>query len=469
MKKLNIYLNKITLVISIILCTSVLASSCKKFVTVDPPINALEGTVVFTDDATATAALLGIYSKIMENPAQSIAAGNQSITLFAGVSSDEQQVYATTPALIEYGQNNLLPTNTINQIIWRDAYSYIYSANSIIEGLSITSGVSDGIKKQMTGEARFIRAFLHFYLLNLYGSIPYVTTTDFRVNQSVSRMPVADVYSKIIEDLTESQNLLTSNYSFANNERTRPTKMAASALLARVYLYTGNWAKAESEASTLISNVTLYNLASISQVFLKNSREAIWQLEPIYPQFSTGEGFTYIFTSRPTRTALTTSIVNSFETGDTRRVNWVGSKVSSNVTYYHPFKYKERIVTTPPGEYLMVLRLAEQYLIRAEARANLDNISGAKSDLNVIRTRAGLSSTIATDKSSLLLAIEKERRVELFAEWGHRWLDLKRTMRADPVLSILKGASWQTTDQLYPIPQIELDRDPNLKPQNPGY
>lgn len=119
-------------------------------------------------------------------------------------------------------------------------------------------------------------------------------------------------------------------------------------------------------------------------------------------------------------------------------------------------------------EYSIIFRLSEQYLIRAEARAHLDNISGAQLDLNTIRNRAGLPNTLATSMSDLLNAIIQERQVELFAEQGHRWFDLKRTGNAGTVLSAIKP-NWQATDVLLPIPETELEINPNLLPQNSGY
>jgi len=147
-------------------------------------------------------------------------------------------------------------------------------------------------------------------------------------------------------------------------------------------------------------------------------------------------------------------------------MSWVDSITESGQTYYFPFKYKIQSGATLT-EYSMVLRLAELYLIRAEARVYLNNLSGAEEDLNVIRNRAGLPVTDATDNTTLLNAIMQERRVELFTEWGHRWLDLKRTGQADSVLAPQKP-QWQTTSVLYPIPQSEIQNDPNLI-QNPGY
>ena len=107
-------------------------------------------------------------------------------------------------------------------------------------------------------------------------------------------------------------------------------------------------------------------------------------------------------------------------------------------------------------------------MIRAEARVQQGNISGAQEDLNAVRSRAGLAETTASDQASLLLAIEQERKVELFAELGHRWFDLRRTNRASVILSPLK-AEWQDTDMLYPIPVAEFLNNPNLGNQNLGY
>lgn len=122
---------------------------------------------------------------------------------------------------------------------------------------------------------------------------------------------------------------------------------------------------------------------------------------------------------------------------------------------------------TIPKEHYVVLRLAEQYLTRAEARAHLNNIPGAIDDLNLVRARAGLTGTDGNDQSSLVTDIFNERRLELFCEWGHRWFDMKRLGLADNILSPIKS-DWQPTDTLYPIPFAELQSNPFLK-QNAGY
>ena len=125
---------------------------------------------------------------------------------------------------------------------------------------------------------------------------------------------------------------------------------------------------------------------------------------------------------------------------------------------------------TAGNEYNVLLRLAEQYLIRAEARAQRDKITGSGSaaeDLNVVRSRAGLLGTTATTKTAMLLAIENERAHELFSELGHRWFDLKRTGRADAVLGPQK-ATWTSTAVLFPIPASQILYNNKLN-QNLGY
>jgi hypothetical protein len=115
-----------------------------------------------------------------------------------------------------------------------------------------------------------------------------------------------------------------------------------------------------------------------------------------------------------------------------------------------------------------MLRLAEQYLIRAEARAKLGKLAEARTDVDAVRSRAGLAGLNSSlNQTQLLSAIETERLHEFFGEFGHRWLDLKRTDRATAVLSPIKS-NWQATDVLYPIPQAQILINNKLT-QNPGY
>lgn len=143
---------------------------------------------------------------------------------------------------------------------------------------------------------------------------------------------------------------------------------------------------------------------------------------------------------------------------------------SATIVHRYPAKYKSKSTSTVE-ECVTPFRVGEQFLIRAEARANLDNINGAKSDLNSVRTRAGLGNTPANDKISLIDAVLKERRVELFSEYGHRWLDLKRLDVIDNVMMAFapaKGSTWLSYKKLLPIPNAEMENNPALD-QNNGY
>jgi hypothetical protein len=248
------------------------------------------------------------------------------------------------------------------------------------------------------------------------------------------------------------------------------------ALLARTYLYTQDWLDAETQTDSVISNSSLYGLDTLNGVFLKNSNEAIWQLQPVNNGWNTADA--EVFVIPPTGpdpynypVYLSPFILNSFETGDLRRLNWVDSVIVGNTAYYYPYKYKSATFDNPVTEYLMVLRLGELYLIRAESEIELNDLPDATNDLNIIRNRAGLPNTSATTKIELLAAIQHERQVELFTEWGHRWMDLKRTGEVDTLMSTvcpIKGGSWQSYQQLYPLPLSDIQEDHNLT-QNQGY
>jgi hypothetical protein len=352
----------------------------------------------------------------------------------------------------------------------------VYRANSIIEGLQQHTGVTDSVKRQLVGEAKFIRAYLYFYLVNFFGDVPLVIETDVTKTAMLPRTAKAEVYNQIIDDLTAARDSLPANYSASSGNRTNANKYAAKALLARVYLYTGNDAAAENNATDVISAATLYSMTSSANIgtgiFIKNSAEAILQfMPPVNPVNGyTTEGSNFVTTAAAAY-SLRTTFVNSFASGDLRRTKWVKEITFNSIVNYQPFKYKYPNQTTAAAagvfEYHTILRLAEQYLIRAEARAKQDNTGGALADLNVIRLRAGLTASATTDKAALLLEIERERKFELFCELGHRWFDLQRTNRADAILAPIKP-NWQATDILYPIPQTARDANVNLG-QNDGY
>lgn len=439
--------------------------ACDSFLEVDLPKSQLTNTTVFQDYTTANAAMADVYAKIRD---KGLVTGTLvGLSAQLGAYTDELTFYGSaTSATFGFNSNQILPSNTTVALFWNNSYNQIYAANAVLEGVR-TATFSAQEKAQLEGEALFIRGLLHFYLLQLFGEIPYIQTTDYRINSIVGRMPKDEVYSRIITDLKTAESLLLPTYS--STERVRANSFVVKALLARVYLYTGKWDDANKWATTVIENNSVYIFENnLNKIFLRNSTEAIWQFMPALTGKNTDEGAFFIFTSGPPPlVALSESLMNSFAVNDLRKTAWTSAVSNGSRTWYYAHKYKEPRSTSTSKEYSMVLRLTEQYLIRAEARTELGDLMGAKEDLNKIRKRAGLSDIVASSKEEILEAIIQERRKELFSEYGHRFFDLKRIGKLDAVLSVKPG--WNTTDNLFPIPESELTLNPNLKPQNPGY
>lgn len=449
------------------LCFLLILSACDSFVEVDLPKSQLTNTAVFDSYETANAALMNIYAKIRDT---GILTGvNTGISNELGNYTDEITAYGTASnSSMPFYNNALLPTSSIIAGYWNSTYNQIYAANALIEGMENSKNLSVEEKKRLTGEALFIRALAHFYLVGLFGDIPYIKTTDYRQNTTVVKTPSTAVYQNISNDLQNAILLLSENYN--SPDRIRPNKLACKALLARVYLYLKSYTEAANEASAVLNQTGVFSLEQDpSKVFLITSKETIWQLQSVSAGQNTKEGSIFIFQAGPPTTiALNPVLVNSFNVGDLRKTNWIKSVSKGISTWYHAFKYKEQNTTAASKEYSIVLRLAEQYLIRAEARAYQGDLIGAKEDVNKIRNRAGLAQTAASTKEEIFNAIMQERRWEFFTEHGHRFFDLKRFNRLDTELAPIK-AGWNSSDSLFPIPQNELSTNPNLGSQNPGY
>lgn len=462
--------------------------SCKKLIEVDAPGNNLNAANVYSNDATAIAVLTGVYAK-MSNLQVSLKNNSiTSVSLFAALSADEMTLFNLNDGVLaNYYQNNLSATATAT-FLWNIAYDHIYTVNGVIEGLNASNALTPAVKQHLLGEAKFLRAFCYFYLTNFYGNIPMILSSDWKSNASASSISQADIYKQIIQDLKDAKDLLSENYLTSDlltstQERIRPNKWAAGALLARTYLYTKDWANAEIEATAVINNASIYDTVSLNKgIFIKNSKETIWALQPVQSGTgsNTGDGSMYILPSTGPNTStypvyLSSNILKSFESGDLRKSTWIDSVKSGNTAYYYAKKYQIGKISTATQEYQIVLRLAEMYLLRGEARAQQNNLNGSITDLDLIRKRAGLplfaNTNLNPNQTTLLTAILHERQVELFTEWGHRWFDLKRTNTIDAVMTSvapLKGGTWGSYKALFPIPYSEIKLNPNIS-QNSGY
>jgi hypothetical protein len=455
-------------------------------VDIDAPPTSISRDNVYNSDQTAISVLNGIFTEISQG-------FHKSYALYTGLSSDELTLWVgvTDPVIKAYYENHLSPQANAGTQLW--TFLRIYKCNEAIERLRMANKLTDRVRKQLLGEALFTRSHENLFLLNLYGEIPLIQTTDYTINAFISRSPETKIYEQIITDLVEAKTLLSkdylngnlSPYNAASIERVRPTYWAATALLARVYLYSKQFSKAEIEAKEVIDNTNQFGLVPLSNTFLKNNKEAIWQLQPVMADRNTEEA--RIFILPPTGPSdlqfgqgypvyLSTNILDAFESNDGRKKAWIDSVVvttPSPVTkYYYPAKYKNAATGGALTEYTTPLRLAEILLIHAEALAELNKISEALEALNKIRNRANLPSLSGLNKEQTIDAIVAERKVELFTE-AHRWFDMKRRMIIDQVMSTVtpskaNGRQWESYQKLYPIPLADIVANPNLV-QNKGY
>ena len=440
---------------------------CDSFTEVDLPSSQLAAPDVFEDKATATAAMTEIYSSIRE---RGMLTGYPTGAPFLlSLYTDELEYYGTpTTGAANFYNNAILPSGSEISELLTASFSQVYAANAVIEGVAGSASMEQADRDQLTGEALFVRALLHLYLVNSFGAIPYVKTTDYEVNKSVLRMDETAVYAQIREDLTRAAQLLSDAYP--TPERVRPNKSACMALMARVYLYQEDWQEAVQSASYVIGQTGVYTLGDAPEtVFLKDSPSTIWQLMPAYEGSNTYEGSIFIFEQGPPPTAaLTATLVNAFEAIDLRKAAWLREVTDGTDTWYHSYKYREGSNTGSSVEYSVILRMAELYLIRAEARIHTGDLDGAIADINVIRNFAGLPDTGGGSPDTLMDEVVRQRQLELFTEAGHRFFDLKRLGLLNSTLSPVK-TGWNTYNSLLPLPESELLLNPNLAPQNEGY
>lgn len=443
---------------------SIMTCGCKKIIEVDSPGNQLTSDKVYGDSVSAYAVLSNVYSAFNETIESNL---SKNLSLY----TDELDLTRQSDEDLQFKNSSVAVDNNGNLAIWKNLYFVIYQCNDLIAQIPNSTSLSNYTTVRLINEAKFLRAFSYFYLLNLYGYVPLILSTDVNANRVAFQAEPEKVYIQILKDLNEAKETLSTEYPTSG--KFRANKWAVYALLSRVYLMKNDWNAAEQIAGTVIQKGNYSPIDKVSDVFKPENRESILQ-------FNTFGGFVNSSTSLiPTSDSeipsypISQQLFNSFDDGDMRKKDWVGLNTitsNNNVTLY-PFSYKYKNRTQSGSrENLVALRLTEQYLIRAEARVMLGKLVGSESgaeDLNVVRNRAGLRNTSATTKNELLSAIEKERKVEFFLEWGARFFDLKRFGKLNEEMKIIKPF-WSQKAEYLPIPQTELTYNHNLA-QNPGY
>lgn len=427
-------------------------AGCDKYLT-ELPTNALNTTVSIVDASTARAAITGAYDELQGYY-------GSSYPTLGTMPADLVIFNGTLSQYLQLDQNAIPPDNVTTVSAYRTIYRAINVSNHIIAKVPTVADplLPEEEKNSILGEAYFIRALGYFDLGRGWGGVQLQLqpTEELDGLKGVRRGSLDETYDQVLADLAEAERLLPED----NSTRNRAQKSTARALRARLHLYREQWSEAEQYASQVIAN-TKYQLAKPYKAFFTepflssesvfeltysvNDRNSFWNLW--YPSTFGGQ-----YTLKPS--AQIEQWLNDPAIGGTRKALIAGS--GTNV---YGVLYNTTAASIDPS---YVIRIAELYLIRSEARAHQGDLEGALADLNTIRERADVPALVANDGAAILLAIERERAVELAFE-AHRWFDLVRTERAGDVLGVTNRNYW-----LFPIPHSDVLSDPDVE-QNPGY
>lgn len=434
----------------------VLLSSCEKFLEVNPK-ESISDAVTIVDRTSAETAIRGVYS--------ALASGDYYGTSFQSIgylSGDNIQWTGSQSQVQEFINKKVNADNSTISSAWVAIYRTINRANNVITKVANVTDpqLTQALKNQYIGEAYFIRALAYFDLARTWGGVPLITvpTVNPTDNVGLKRSTQAETYAQVLKDLEAAEPLLP-----ATTDRFRATRKTVWALRARYHLYQKEWAKAEEYASKVITDATNYRLIKPFSAFFAN--DARGTAESIFEIFYNGttevnshRGQWQPQTNGGTRqwapNDALVALLNDPTVGGNRSA--LVSKDNQN-RWYGNLYYRN-----PASDPSYIIRIAELYLIRAEALAQQSKLNEALVDLNLVRDRAGIAPSTAATKDNVLLAIENERRVE-FALEPHRWFDIVRTGRANTVFGVTDA-----NRLLLPIPVQQLLSDKSLE-QNPGY
>ncbi len=435
MKKLFIYIT----VISVL-------TSCEDFVTQEPVDQILtENTII--NAASAEQAILGAYSRM-----QTANLYGDNVFLYSGVLSDELQHSGSFPTISEMDINDVSSANVSTDNMWQQGYTTIFQANNIIEILesgSTITGLTDEDRTLFIGEARFVRALVHFTLANFYGNVPLVETTSVEFNSSIGQSTQSEIYAYVI---SEAQ-IAATELADAPDTQYRATAWAAKALEARAQLYAGNASAAATVANDIITNGPFSLEPDYGDLFepATQSDEIIFALF-----YSAADQSGHAFQLLPNG-RFEYAVGNGYITtyADDPRALWAVNPADGAGRSYVT-KYTDVATGTDNS---IIFRLAEMYLIRAEGG------SDPADDINVLRARAGVDPYTGAGSLDDILA---ERAIELSFE-GHRFFDIVRTGRAGAIMATVSNSNFNpATDGILPIPQRDIDQNASLN-QNPGY
>ena len=495
---------------SIIIIHILIISSCNKdFLNV--PVQGGESTV--TDPALAQKLVTGVYNSLLQGDAF----GNGDVHGFAFVSATDiisddadKGSYASDQASTagQFDEFTLTPTNEFALTLWTGHYNSIGAANIALQSLS-NAAIDTATRNELIAEVRFLRGYLYFNLVRMYGAVPLVLKVPQSVSEAFNdsvfktRSPIAAVYDSIEVDLQYAINhLLLKNTGHA-------TKGAAEAMLAKVYMYQQQWQKVFDLTNTVIQSGIYQLVPDYFSIFRQkgnNNAESIFEIET--GSFNNGNlgVANYTVSQGPRVGGLggwndlgwgfcnpSINLINSYEPGDLRKaatiifvdnsgthkgtVLWDGFRLPSSDSVQNLY-YNYKAYTSSTNESFVnpddkdrpqnikILRYADILLMNAEAAAQpgVNQLGQAITDVNLIRQRAGLLPKAVVTISD----VWQERHVELALEHDRFW-DLVRQGNAAKVMQAAGKNFVSGKNELLPIPTTQIQLSGGKLTQNPNY
>jgi hypothetical protein len=483
--------------IVLMICSMTILSDCTKFLTEDLK-GEFSSETFYQNDKQAIQAVNGVYNAI------SFSGFSNAIWVFGDVASDDA-VKGGNPGdqseITYIDEFNADANNGIISNYWSHSYEAIARANNVIANVPGVP-MDEVMKNQIIGEAKFIRAYSYFNLVNIFGKVPLKLLPQ--LTQETIHVPlseVSDIYQQIEKDLSDAAAILPISYSITDQGRV--TLGAALAMLGKVNLYQQKWAVAigyiqQVEALGIYRLLPAY--ADNFKLAHENSSESIFEIQHLTGQNPfTGSGLNQWFAPASEGgyyfNAPTQSLADAFEKSTTGEVDprldasvgrdgqpWLNGEIFSAI--WSPTGYLTKKHQQPLSEVssslkgdgslnYIYLRYADLLLIKAEAFNETNNTDSAKANLNKVRQRARASfigtppvdllvDITTSDQNLLRTAIQKERRVELAQEF-HRYFDLMRWGKTVAEAALGSDFNYETK-RYFPIPQAEIDANQAINP-----
>jgi tetratricopeptide (TPR) repeat protein len=461
--------------------TTTVMSGCTNFLNL-PPLQDLDADGALTNGQGVETAVTGAYQIIQSGNFW----GGNMLTMtevFGDFALPERGNLDFHTGM--YANRNLNFFNAHGRMFWggnRDdrnsSYEAINRVNNVLARIDNVQDLSEASRNRIRGEALFIRGLFHFELVRCF-ALPWGATNGNNhpgivirtepTNSPNSQGPrrrntVAEVYTQVIQDLTEAERLLPAPGGTGAIQG-RATRWSAAAILARVYFQQNDFARAAEAAGRVIGS-NAYQLAALNTMFGESPRpgspEIVFEVRNRDDNNNNGigdasryDGFQIPFISA---SDTLKRLINSFPTNDRRRAFFQEEGAAPNRLFIN--KFAGFVMNIP------IVRLAEVLLTRAECLAETGNAAGALADLNAVRRRAGIAELTGLSGQALRDAIRRERAMELVFE-GDRFQSLKR-MRADNINPLLPSQrlAWNAPQLLWKIPDTEMNANP-LMEQNP--